>query len=255
MLVAQLSDLHLLSSNKLKSGVDTTTNTKRLVKAISRHKPDLVMLSGDIADDGSRMAYADLATILDSYGLNIQVLPGNHDDLANLQLEFPNCIRGKECFGAFSMGEFRSIILDTSSNAITNNQLEWLRSLEKYPTLIWMHHPPTTMNSFFLDRITPLKNHKELWQVLTGRGDIHHVFCGHYHHGYSLKKKGINIHICPSGYKQVPSKWFHPRMDFKIGYRLIQLNEQAVDTQVYYLPGGHLGGPTLRYFKKILKGK
>lgn len=252
MLIAQLSDLHLLSNQASKVGIDTSANARSLLEHVKKSNPDLVIITGDIADDGSPSAYAYISSLCEEFKLNTFVLPGNHDNYSHLRKYFPNNFQVEECFGSFVFGDYRIIFLDSSSNSISRQQLVWLNELEYAPSILCIHHPPTKMSSFYMDKFHPLKNHEILWKSLVTRGDIKHVICGHYHHGSSLKRDDIEVHLCPSGFMQYPHKWYQLKTDYRIGYRILEFKNEHVDTRVEYLDTQLENKLTFKYLIKKL---
>lgn len=86
--VAQLSDLHLRAgADALVWGRDPVRQLRRVIAAWPV-RPDVVVLSGDIADDGSVEAYGRVAEILDGWGDRLVAVPGNHDDRSAMATVF-----------------------------------------------------------------------------------------------------------------------------------------------------------------------
>jgi 3',5'-cyclic AMP phosphodiesterase CpdA len=66
MLIAQISDFHLKSERTLAYDVaDTATPLKRAVEHINglNPMPDLILVTGDLVDEGGPHAYAYLSTL------------------------------------------------------------------------------------------------------------------------------------------------------------------------------------------------
>jgi Icc protein len=86
--VAQFSDLHLRADPRASVwGHDPARQLTRVMNAWPA-PPDVVVLSGDIADDGSAAAYQRVAAILDGWADHLIVVPGNHDDRAEMAAVF-----------------------------------------------------------------------------------------------------------------------------------------------------------------------
>lgn len=90
-LIAQMSDLHLVAPGRLCMGkVDTAAKAQAAVQRLAdlEPRPDVLVLSGDISDDGSVAAYDHLAACLHPLvmdDLKLVVAMGNHDDRAALR--------------------------------------------------------------------------------------------------------------------------------------------------------------------------
>ena len=82
MLLAQLSDLHVMPKGELAYGrVDTAAMLRNAIAHVNRldPQPDAVLFTGDLADKGQREAYAHMREILGDLRAPFYVIPGNHD--------------------------------------------------------------------------------------------------------------------------------------------------------------------------------
>ena len=81
--IVQISDTHLMSEKDgALLGVKTDDSFRSVVELLKqdKKKPDLILHSGDIAQDGSEKAYLRLATLLSELNVPIYCVPGNHDN-------------------------------------------------------------------------------------------------------------------------------------------------------------------------------
>lgn len=87
MLVAQASDLHLRADPAHASHASLA----RLLNHLTALKPlpDLLVLSGDLADDGDIDSYRHLRAALEHWPGALQLTAGNHDDRGQLLRVFP----------------------------------------------------------------------------------------------------------------------------------------------------------------------
>jgi Icc protein len=82
ILIAQISDLHIKAPGALAYGrVDTAKALTRCVAALNefRPRPDLVVISGDLADTPTAEEYDHLKRLLAPLELPWMGIPGNHD--------------------------------------------------------------------------------------------------------------------------------------------------------------------------------
>src|SRR5271166_1678561 len=82
MIIAQITDTHIKRKGKLLHHMINTA--KRLRKAVERlnaldPRPDVVLATGDLVEDGKRKEYKLLRKILDHLEIPLYVIPGNHD--------------------------------------------------------------------------------------------------------------------------------------------------------------------------------
>ncbi|HSV54169.1 MAG TPA: metallophosphoesterase [Burkholderiaceae bacterium] len=86
MLIAQLSDVHVRRKGELYKGV--VDSNRMFAEAIAHlqsldRRPDLVLLTGDLVDEGHADEYANLCKLLKALELPYLVVPGNHDERVN----------------------------------------------------------------------------------------------------------------------------------------------------------------------------
>ena len=84
MLIAQLSDVHVRPRGQLYKGV--ADSNRMLSEAISHlhgldRRPDLVVLTGDLVEDGHPDEYSTALGLLGELTIPYLVIPGNHDDI------------------------------------------------------------------------------------------------------------------------------------------------------------------------------
>ena len=92
ILIAQISDLHIKSPGSLAYGrVDTAAALGRCVAALNEFapKPDLVVISGDLADTPTSEEYDHLKRLLEPLKLPFVGIPGNHDSRELMRAAFP----------------------------------------------------------------------------------------------------------------------------------------------------------------------
>src|SRR4051812_26831843 len=91
MLIAQITDLHVMPKGKLAyERVDTAAMLRNAVAHLNRlaPRPDVVLITGDLADRGEPLAYQHLREILAGLQLPYYVIPGNHDKHAAFREAF-----------------------------------------------------------------------------------------------------------------------------------------------------------------------
>ena len=90
--IAQISDLHIKSPGSLAYGrVDTAAALERCVAALNAFtpRPDLVVISGDLADTPAVEEYEHLKRLLAQLELPFVGIPGNHDSRELMRAAFP----------------------------------------------------------------------------------------------------------------------------------------------------------------------
>src|ERR1700728_976678 len=93
MLLAQISDLHIKRAGALAyRRVDTAAALTRCVAALNalEPRPDAVIMTGDLVDQGDPEQYEHLKTLLAPLEIPYFMLVGNHDERAALRAAFPD---------------------------------------------------------------------------------------------------------------------------------------------------------------------
>ena len=222
MLMAQITDFHVTPAGRLAGAVDTRTAFTALVDHLARlaPRPDLLIVSGDLAEVGVEEEYAFVREGLERLAIPFLAVPGNHDRRAPMRAVFgarhddPRAV-----FGAGSihlgvvrdMGELRIIGLDTlveghSHGAIAGDQLAWLAAALEgaadRKVLIVMHHPPFVTGIPAMDAIGLREGRVELEALLRGRANILGILCGHVHRAIAGSFAGHRTFIAPSASHQ-----------------------------------------------------
>src|SRR5574340_612914 len=91
MIIAQLSDLHIMPPGRLAFGrFDTAATLARCVTHLMQFEPlpEAVLVSGDLVDGGSAGEYRRLRRLLAPLSMPVYLIPGNHDERGALCAEF-----------------------------------------------------------------------------------------------------------------------------------------------------------------------
>ena len=98
ILIAQISDLHITRPGALAYGrVDTATALLRTISTLNglSPRPDLVVISGDIADSALPEEYAHATKLLGALKVPFVAIPGNHDRRPLMRESFPDSAYGE----------------------------------------------------------------------------------------------------------------------------------------------------------------
>lgn len=211
MLIAQITDLHLRPEGLLAyDRVDTMANARAAIEAVTRlaTRPDMLVLTGDLADKGEAEPYAWLDRELGQYDIPAYVIPGNHDLRIPMRAAFGH--HGYLPDSGFlhyviEAGPVRLIALDTVIEYETGGRLcaercSWLADRlaedRRTPTVIMMHHQPFPTGGPF-DTVG-IDGREALEGVVAGAPNIIRVICGHMHRGVLCGWAGTIASVCPS---------------------------------------------------------
>lgn len=217
MLIAQISDLHLVPAGNLAyDTVDTGTLLAETLAALLRLDPlpDCLLLTGDLVEAGDAASYARLRAMLAPLPMPCYLLPGNHDDRDALCAEFTadgqrHAARTKDGFVQYVVEDFavRLIMLDTSvpgasHGELCEQRLAWLQATlaaqPTRPTVIAMHHPPFATGLAEMDSIALRTGVAALDALLRAHPQVERVVCGHVHRPIMRRFGGTLACICPS---------------------------------------------------------
>jgi 3',5'-cyclic AMP phosphodiesterase CpdA len=228
MLIAQISDLHFLPKGTLAFGrIDVARCLERAIDHLNalQPRPDAVLITGDLTNDGDAAVWADLVTVLGRLEAPLYPLPGNHDDrdlmrAAFAQLElFPaeGPLRFDVGLGPVRLVGLDSLIPGDPAGRLGHQQLAWLDArlgeAPNRPTLVALHHPPFRTGIDHMDTMM-LEDGDALAEVLGRHGQVERVLCGHVHRAVQCRFAGTIAQIAPGTAHAVqltlagaPSRW------------------------------------------------
>jgi 3',5'-cyclic AMP phosphodiesterase CpdA len=191
--VAHLSDCHMGATDeapaRLRRALDHV--------AACAPPPDVLLLSGDVADHGLDVEYEVAAELLSTVTIPFVTCPGNHD----VRTRFVQHIGPAE--SVTDVGDHRLVALnslvDAADERIDHGELTEgsLRLLDEAlaaarPTFVVLHHPPVDLHVDLMDPIKLTGAH-ELAEVLTRHDNAVAVLVGHAHTMASTTFAGIPV--------------------------------------------------------------
>ncbi len=241
MRIAQLSDLHLCAARDAQvHGWPVERSWHQVLELALASKPDALLLSGDLSQDGSRAAYARLRDSLAGFDGPVWAIPGNHDNPENLRaLLGPVCRLDSASCGTWSILLLSSWQAGQVSGRLSAHErhrlLDWLARLSG-PGLIAVHHPPLPLGSAWLDAIG-LEQPEELLEPLHAHPTPLVLVYGHAHQDHASRLGRHLLLACPATCRP-----FQPSSEqFTIdtvapGFRLLDLApDGAVSSQIVRL--------------------
>jgi 3',5'-cyclic-AMP phosphodiesterase len=211
MLIAQISDLHFLPKGTLAFGrVDVAGCLERAIDHLNalHPRPDGVLITGDLTNDGDAAAWAELMAMLGRLDAPLYPLPGNHDARELMRAAFAHLellpADGPLCF-AVDLGPLRLIGLDSlipgdPAGRLGPEQLAWLDShladRPEKPTLVALHHPPFRTGIDHMDAMM-LEDGAALAAVIRRHPQVERILCGHVHRSVQCRFAGTIAQIAP----------------------------------------------------------
>ena len=230
MRILHLSDFHLRRlPGADEDGVDARTTLAQMLQDCQHLEAvDLVVVSGDLADDGSKQSYAHaLALVGDlarEHGAAQAYCTGNHDrrDAFAAVLgtgHFDQAGRPTGRTGPSALGEraavsevagYRVVTLDSLVPGelhgwISDAQLGWLQQVLAAPspagTVLVLHHPPIALDRG-AQRSVALQNASGLAEAIEG-SDVVVVLCGHFHVQLAGHLGSVPVWVGPGVYSRI----------------------------------------------------
>jgi 3',5'-cyclic AMP phosphodiesterase CpdA len=183
--VAHVSDTHF--------GNDVQDPTDRLERVMDHllaldPRPDLLVVSGDVADHGLPEEYDAARAWLERWSGTLAICPGNHD----VRDAFVDGL-GRPARSVVDVGGHRFVMLDSLIDAVGGErvdegrlgaqQLAWLDSelaASTAPTFVVLHHPPVTIGIDLMDPIRLLDG-DALAEVVAAHPHVLATLVGHAH--------------------------------------------------------------------------
>lgn len=232
MRVVQISDSHLIESeDDLLYGINTLSTFRQAIACIGRMspRPNLILHSGDLAEDGSLAAYRRLDQLFQELAIPYYWIPGNHDSLPAMAATLP--ARPKH----FVQGNWQFVLVssklegeETHDGMVSPRELDHVReSLQqaRHSTVVVIHHHPIPVLSRWLDEGYPLRNAEEFVSTVERFPCCKIVLFGHVHQEVDRMQHGIRYLCAPSTFEQ-----FQPLTDTLVrdprppGFRVLDLS-------------------------------
>jgi len=205
--VLQITDTHLFADS---SGSLLGLNTEQSLNAVkadvrlNRLPADIILATGDLVHDGTPAAYRRIFSHLESFGLPVYCLPGNHDEATAMQ---HTLAEGTVKYTpSADQGDWHFIFLDStiagSEGAHLSEQtLELLeQQLQAAPgkhTLVCLHHQPVPMGSRWLDTMA-VDNPEAFFTIIDRHPQVRGILWGHVHQSFEDMHRDVRLMSSPS---------------------------------------------------------
>ena len=203
--VIQLTDIHLTGAvGSELYGVDTALSLQKVIDAIKDlpKQADVVIITGDLAEDGSKTTYRRLRDLLKSLDIPVYVLPGNHDSNVEMisvlnsgQFHYTDRMHMQDWGFVF----VNSQVAEYSHGFIRSEELDRLeRNISAFndvPVLVALHHTPSNVCPSF---DCQLENASQFNAVLSKYPNVRAVIAGHTHIASEIHMDGYCQFNSPS---------------------------------------------------------
>lgn len=242
----QLSDTHIFASQEeVRENVNThACFVRTLDHALANCEPDIILLTGDLAEDYSHEAYETIRGLLKDAGVPVYCLPGNHDHLGRMvevlsepPFHFLETIR----LGPWTIPLLSTWDGDRGGGRLGEEELARLaRELESTHAdhaLVCLHHCPIDVGSAWLDAVG-LDDGDQLLELVNKYPRVRAVLCGHIHQELDVISRGVRLMGTPSTcYQFKPGSERFTLDERPSGYRVLRLFPDGhIETRVTRVP-------------------
>lgn len=206
--VVQLSDSHLFADTEGKLlGLNTQFSLERVLESVKEEQPhmDMILATGDLAQDASREAYQRLRGMLESLNTPILWMEGNHDKAAPL-LEVLSDQRDRISPCTATLGNWTLVMLDSTipgevPGELYEEDLDFLeRALneaEGEHIMVCLHHHPLPMGCKWLDTQV-VASADRFFEIIDRHPRVRAIVWGHVHQEYDGERNGVRLLSVPS---------------------------------------------------------
>jgi 3',5'-cyclic-AMP phosphodiesterase len=248
-LLLQISDCHIGANW---DGVDPDEALLRAVESILSlpDRPDALLVSGDLTDNGAPEEYQRVRQLLAPLDLVPHVLPGNHDQRGPLREAFGLPGVGEEQASyAVDLGPLRLLCLDSTipgaeGGSLDGGRVEWLDATlaedPEKPTVVALHHPPlrTEIPTFERIGLAP-ESCAALAEVVGRHPQVARIVAGHVHRAIVAELAGRAVVTVPSTYLQSALDFTSPKLQMRSdppGFAVHALREGSLATHLQRIP-------------------
>ena len=249
--IVQITDTHLYeASDGTLLKMNTHDSLQYVLNMVKAKEPqiDLILATGDIAQDASEAAYRYFIEQMDGLSAPMRWIPGNHDVISVMnKVAGDSDIKDK----LVRVNNWAILLLNTSvvgqvHGNLDDDELVFLSdSLAALQSdgdvehiLITMHHNPVQGNAGWMKDIG-LHNEADFWERVKGQDKLRCILYGHVHQDLDFQHNGIRCLCTPSTCIQFKPDVVNFSLDsVNPGYRNLQLHtDGSIDTQVHRVEG------------------
>ncbi|WP_194421877.1 metallophosphoesterase [Microbacterium abyssi] len=221
--ILHLSDTHFSGDGGRHYGVvDTVEHLRRALARVGHLLFDLVVVSGDVSEDGTEESYRSVKEHLTPWaqarGARVVFAMGNHDKREPFRTvlgggqpdagehELPGIDLDRPVASVATHDGWRVIVLDSSIpgvgyGALEDEQKQFLRDTLAVPaehgTVVVVHHPPVRAQTDLLQALAlDEQDGHELIDIVRG-SDVRVVLAGHYHLPVTELVAGVPVTVAP----------------------------------------------------------
>jgi hypothetical protein len=160
---------------------------KLLAHVCRLHKPELFLVAGDLATDGTPQEYQDFISTIEGYPARIAAVPGDHDKSLKTFRSYFGSTRK-----ILDIGKWRFIGLNTSNRMFLKSEAAFLEKHLRPDTMLFSHVPPG-IDGWTFHSLGPLSSSRFLAIVDRHSSMIKATFWGHIHAYSRQERSGVPL--------------------------------------------------------------
>lgn len=227
--IIQITDIHFDNNDPELKLLNPEDNFNEFLKYAKEILCDRIVITGDVAEDEENFKL--ILNKLQGICANIKYVIGNHDPMNGFEI----FNQKRQYFMDYVEG-FLVLYLDSGKGIIDDDQLQWLNNLlinNQKDILVFIHHPILDCGNTVMDKMYPLMNRSEVYNILQNTGKKIYIFCGHYHWEQKVQSGNITQYVTPSLLYQLDKNADILRIgSTNFGCRVINISRDKVESYV-----------------------
>ncbi|MBX2868775.1 MAG: metallophosphoesterase [Acidiferrobacterales bacterium] len=255
--VVQITDVHLTAEPDSKLyGIDTALSLTNTVTAINELsiKPDVVVVTGDIAEDGACSTYIRFRDLMSGLNVPVYVLPGNHDNVSEMRSVLNTdgmYYQSHAQIGGWGILFVHTQVDGHSHGLVDPQELTRVKrdieDLKGSPVLVALHHTPSMVCPSFGCQ---LHNADEFTALLDKYSNVKCVIAGHTHNASTVSAGNYIQFTTPSTFAHITHAqlgessdhedfWASHHLDgARQGFRVLDLSPNGeIGSDIHWLEG------------------
>lgn len=243
MKIIQISDLHICkNTNQSFFSQNSMDSLKKIVDDIKKHQDiTLVLITGDISQDGSIESYDNALKLLKEIEKPIYCIPGNHDSIVHMHESFGyselNILSGDIKINDWEFYYVNTSTPGTDSGFIDPITLSPLKEkLEKTNSnvVIVTHHHLLPIGTPLVDECMVI-NPENLLKILDENNKVKLVMCGHVHGDYHITRNHYCLETSPATCFQWVKTAKTPQSINSNGYKIFTFHSNNYESECIFL--------------------
>jgi hypothetical protein len=151
------------------------------------HRPELFLVAGDLAINGTREEYETIVSAMKPYPALLAAVPGDHDLPLKTFMRYFGSTRK-----VIDAGKWRFVGINTANRAFPKSEAEFLENHLRSNSVILSHTPPG-VDGWTFHSLQPLQSERLLSIIDRHASKIRAAFFGHIHGHSRRERSGVPL--------------------------------------------------------------